>query len=69
MATAVADSVDQRVLQPPQPSVVDNEPEFIVSRVYARVGLLGNPSDGYNGCTVSLSLMNFFAEVRSFPVL
>ena len=30
-----------------------------------RVGLLGNPSDGYGGKTISVSIQNFFAEVRS----
>jgi hypothetical protein len=37
----------------------------IVSRVHARVGLLGNPSDGFYGKTLSLSLANFYAEVRA----
>ena len=36
----------------------------IVRRVYARIGLLGNPSDGFFGKTISLSLQNFYAEVR-----
>jgi len=35
----------------------------ITSRVYARIGLLGNPSDGYNGKTISFALANFYAEV------
>lgn len=35
----------------------------IVSRVHARVGLLGNPSDGFYGKTISFSLKNFYAEV------
>jgi len=30
---------------------------------YARAGLLGNPSDGYNGKTISIILRNFWAEV------
>eukprot|EP00884_Botryococcus_braunii_P005179 jgi/Botrbrau1/14662/Bobra.0108s0023.1 len=34
----------------------------IRSRVYARIGLLGNPSDGYFGKTISVSLSNYFAE-------
>ena len=33
------------------------------SRVHARIGLLGNPSDGFNGSCISLSLKNFHAEV------
>jgi len=32
-------------------------------RAYARAGLVGNPSDGYNGKTISLSVRNFWAEV------
>ncbi len=32
-------------------------------RAYARAGLLGNPSDGYNGKTISLIIRNFHAEV------
>jgi glucuronokinase len=33
------------------------------NRAYARAGLLGNPSDGYHGKTISISVRNFFAEV------
>ncbi len=36
---------------------------IIRKRAYARAGLLGNPSDGYNGKTISISVRNFFAEV------
>jgi len=32
-------------------------------RAFARAGLLGNPSDGYNGKTISLSVRNYWAEV------
>lgn len=32
-------------------------------RVNARVGVLGNPSDGFFGKTISLSIQNFWAEV------
>jgi glucuronokinase len=32
-------------------------------RAYARAGLLGNPSDGYHGRTISISVRNFHAEV------
>jgi glucuronokinase len=32
-------------------------------RAYARAGLVGNPSDGYHGKTISLSVRNFWAEV------
>src|SRR5215217_6112705 len=32
-------------------------------RAFARAGLLGNPSDGYHGKTLSLSVRNYWAEV------
>ena len=36
---------------------------IIRNRAYARAGLLGNPSDGYNGKTISIIVRNFYAEV------
>jgi glucuronokinase len=36
-------------------------------RAYARVGLAGNPSDGFFGKTLSLSIANFWAEVMIQP--
>ena len=39
----------------------------ITQRAYARIGLFGNPSDGYFGRTVSVSIQNFFAEVTLVP--
>ena len=39
----------------------------ITRRAYARVGLLGNPSDGYFGKTISVSISNFFSEVSLTP--
>ena len=36
---------------------------LIKNQAYARVGLIGNPSDGYHGKTISLILKNFCAEV------
>ncbi len=36
---------------------------IIRKRAYARAGLLGNPSDGYNGKTISIIVRNFWAEV------
>src|SRR5215813_7980998 len=32
-------------------------------RAYARAGLLGNPSDGYHGKTIAISVRNYWAEV------
>lgn len=37
--------------------------ELLRRRAYARAGLMGNPSDGYGGKTLSLSVGNFWAEV------
>ena len=37
--------------------------EIIRKRGFARAGLLGNPSDGYNGRTISFIVRNFWAEV------
>lgn len=31
---------------------------------YARVGLMGNPSDGFNGKTISMTIRNFWASVE-----
>ncbi len=36
---------------------------IIRARAYARAGLVGNPSDGYFGKTISFAFSNFFAEV------
>jgi glucuronokinase len=35
---------------------------IIRRRAYARAGLLGNPSDGYHGKTISVIVRNFWAE-------
>ena len=40
------------------------EKQMVLHRTYARVGLLGNPSDGYGGKTISFTLDRFYAEVR-----
>ncbi len=37
--------------------------QIIRKRAYARAGLIGNPSDGYNGKTISLIVKNYSAEV------
>ena len=37
--------------------------EIVRKRTYARAGLLGNPSDGYHGKTISVIVRNFWAEV------
>ncbi|OBZ81169.1 Glucuronokinase 1, partial [Choanephora cucurbitarum] len=37
------------------------------TKAYARVGLMGNPSDGFHGKTMSLLISNFWAEVTLIP--
>jgi glucuronokinase len=39
---------------------------LIRKRAYARAGLVGNPSDGYHGKTVSLSIRDLWAEVSLY---
>jgi glucuronokinase len=39
---------------------------IIEARAYARAGLLGNPSDGYFGKTISVSVRNFGARVSLY---
>ncbi|KAF2292279.1 hypothetical protein GH714_018408 [Hevea brasiliensis] len=43
------------------------QPTTIEHKAYARVGLLGNPSDVYYGRTISFSLGNFCATVQLQP--
>jgi glucuronokinase len=41
--------------------------QMIETYAYARAGLLGNPSDGYFGKTISLLVKNFRARVLLYP--
>ncbi|CAL1570848.1 unnamed protein product [Knipowitschia caucasica] len=41
----------------------DNPAKPISCKSYARVGLMGNPSDGFNGKTIAMTISNFWAEV------
>lgn len=40
--------------------------KLIRKRAYARAGLVGNPSDGYHGKTISIIIRNLFAEVTLY---
>lgn len=40
---------------------------FIETYAYARAGLIGNPSDGYFGKTISITVRNFRARVVCYP--
>ncbi|XP_069803268.1 uncharacterized protein [Dendropsophus ebraccatus] len=46
-------------------SAVKSQPRVksITCRSYARIGIIGNPSDGYYGKTISMTISNFWAEV------
>ncbi|MBM80188.1 MAG: GHMP kinase [Planctomycetaceae bacterium] len=37
--------------------------EIIRKQAHARAGLIGNPSDGYNGKTISIAIVNYRAQV------
>ncbi|KAI8804875.1 hypothetical protein BJ742DRAFT_429967 [Cladochytrium replicatum] len=39
----------------------------VVKRAYARIGLVGNPSDGYFGKTISVQISDFWAEAMLIP--
>ena len=39
---------------------------LIRKRAHARAGLIGNPSDGYHGRTISIIVRNFWAEVTLY---
>jgi glucuronokinase len=41
--------------------------DILRHRAYARAGLVGNPSDGYYGKTLSFIVRNFWAEVVLYP--
>ncbi|MFV1966066.1 MAG: mevalonate kinase [Pirellulaceae bacterium] len=41
--------------------------QIVKHRAYSRVGLIGNPSDGYGGKTIAFTLRNFHAEVVLYP--
>ena len=36
-------------------------------KAHARVGIMGNPSDGFNGKTVAATITNFWAEAWIWP--
>eukprot|EP00877_Chromochloris_zofingiensis_P005287 jgi/Chrzof1/1475/Cz10g09080.t1 len=72
--TAVAELATRRLAEPStdratSSTSTDNQtdPGNVTSRVYGRVGLLGNPSDGFHGKGISFSLQNFWAEVTLLP--
>jgi len=46
----------------------ENVSETLVRRTYARIGLLGNPSDQYFGEVVAVSIKNFYAETVLKPL-
>ena len=40
--------------------------ELIKRKAFARAGLIGNPSDGYNGETISVIVRNYWAQVTLY---
>ena len=55
---------EQQVRKQQKTSSFASAPTSTTILSYARLGLLGNPSDGFHGKTISLSLANFWAEVH-----
>lgn len=47
--------------------MIGTHTDIIRTRAYARAGLVGNPSDGYFGKTISFTFSNFYAEVVMYP--
>jgi len=45
-------------------SMGDSEPRHVSTKTYARVGLMGNPSDGFHGKTIATTIQNFWASVE-----
>jgi len=45
-------------------SAAGADPRHVKTGAYARVGLMGNPSDGFNGKTLSVTVKNFWATVE-----
>jgi glucuronokinase len=41
--------------------------KLIRHKAFARAGLVGNPSDGFGGKTISISIRNFHAEATLYP--
>ncbi len=39
---------------------------IVRTRAYSRAGLVGNPSDGYFGKTLSVTIRNFYAEITMY---
>ncbi|KAI8967296.1 hypothetical protein BDF20DRAFT_829811 [Mycotypha africana] len=59
------DCLDNQISQHMEHQILQTEPIHV--KTYARVGLMGNPSDGFYGKTLSLLISNFWAEVTLFP--
>ncbi|CAG8564510.1 6857_t:CDS:2 [Dentiscutata heterogama] len=57
--------VDTIIIQKDPP--LSHQSTSITTHSYARIGLMGNPSDGFYGKTISLLISNFFAEITLIP--
>jgi hypothetical protein len=47
----------------------DAGPEAVMSEVYARVGILGNPSDAFEGAAIAAAITNYAAVCLACPVI
>jgi len=54
-------------LQSNRPSILVNHLKTISTRCFSRAGLLGNPSDGFGGKTISVIIKDYYADVALRP--
>lgn len=52
---------------PSSTTTTTTTPSIIHTKTFARIGLMGNPSDGFNGKTLSMLISNFWADVTLIP--
>ncbi|KAJ3317557.1 hypothetical protein HDU76_001130 [Blyttiomyces sp. JEL0837] len=58
-----------RTTPPKSAPAILHSTQPVKCKAFARVGLIGNPSDGFYGRTISLLISNFWAEVTLIPNL
>jgi molybdenum cofactor synthesis domain-containing protein len=66
--SAIAESIRGDETLSSIPAAEESINETLVRRTYARIGLLGNPSDQYFGEVVAVSIKNFYAETTLKPL-
>ncbi|KAI9199670.1 uncharacterized protein BJ171DRAFT_517448 [Polychytrium aggregatum] len=57
----------ERCISPTRSAPLDEGRRQIVGKAHARIGLIGNPSDGFFGKTISVLISNYWAQVTLRP--